>query len=282
MDKLFVVAGMPRGGTTFLYHNLNKHPDIHLPSYKEVNFFTVNWARGPEWYESLYQNRQGQKWCGDISPPCFLDPDSILRIKEYHPEARIVLSIRRPSEYALSFYSQFKTFTFGMPTFEEFLFTGYAYTRSRGSLYVRFMDDYIVRTIISFKEAFGGNMLLYKHELLSSRALDVLKIIEGFLGIDSYFNEANYDNLRINASDRINIKWLSRILQNERMIALIQKVFSHNMIIQIRDIFDRISTPKKAGSKSVSDIDVLLATEALREQDEKVAALFAGDAAIKG
>ena len=252
-----------------------------MPSNKEVNYFTVNWSRGPKWYESLYRNRLGQAWCGDVSPPCFLDMDSIGRIKEYNPEAKIIFSIRRPSEYALSLYNQFRTFTSDLPTFEEFLFTGYVYTRLGGPLYVRFMDDYIVRTIKSFEEAFGRNILIYRYEMLSLRALTVLKTIEQFLGIDPYFNDDNYDNLRINASDRVNLKWLNRILQNERTVALIQAMFPHNMIIRVRNAFDIISAPKKVASKSVLDVDMSLAKDALREQDEKVSGLFSGDSVIK-
>jgi hypothetical protein len=280
MDRLFIVAGMPRGGTTFLYHNLNKHPAIYLPSNKEVNFFTVNWSRGTKWYESLYQSRRGQAWCGDISPPCFLDTNSIGRIKEYNPKVKIIFSVRRPSEYAFSFYSQFKTFTYKMPAFEEFLLKGYTYTRLGGPLHVRFMDDYIVRTIMSFMEAFGENILFYRHEILSIGALNVLRAIERFLCIDSYFNDANFDNLRINASNRANIKWLSRILQDEKIVALIQKLFPRDTIVQVRNFFDKVSSSIKMNSNSMSDDDKILAREVLREQDEKVDKLFAGRAVI--
>ena len=43
---LFIVYGMPRTGTTYLYHALADHPQIYVPYRKESMFFSVNFDKG--------------------------------------------------------------------------------------------------------------------------------------------------------------------------------------------------------------------------------------------
>ena len=50
--RLLIVAGMSRGGTTFLYHQLPRHPQIVSSAEKELCFFGMNYARGGEWWAS--------------------------------------------------------------------------------------------------------------------------------------------------------------------------------------------------------------------------------------
>jgi hypothetical protein len=43
----FLIIGMARSGKTFLYHHLQKHPDVFMALKKEPQFFTANWAKVP-------------------------------------------------------------------------------------------------------------------------------------------------------------------------------------------------------------------------------------------
>ena len=36
----FIISGFPKCGTTSLHHYLNEHPQIFMPSQKELHFFT--------------------------------------------------------------------------------------------------------------------------------------------------------------------------------------------------------------------------------------------------
>jgi hypothetical protein len=47
----FVVIGAAKAGTTSLFEYLRTHPEVHLPSWKETNFFLdPRYARGVDWY----------------------------------------------------------------------------------------------------------------------------------------------------------------------------------------------------------------------------------------
>ncbi|MBN2757956.1 MAG: hypothetical protein JXR51_12320 [Bacteroidales bacterium] len=41
---------MPRAGTTFMYHYLQKHPEVFLPYRKEIQYFDLNYSEGENWY----------------------------------------------------------------------------------------------------------------------------------------------------------------------------------------------------------------------------------------
>jgi hypothetical protein len=47
----FIIIGAPKAGTTSLHEYLKTHPEVHLPSWKETNFFLdPRYQRGVDWY----------------------------------------------------------------------------------------------------------------------------------------------------------------------------------------------------------------------------------------
>lgn len=53
-DIRFLIIGAPKAGTTSLFEYMRVHPQIHMPSEKEIYFFNMdrNYRRGPDWYLS--------------------------------------------------------------------------------------------------------------------------------------------------------------------------------------------------------------------------------------
>lgn len=280
---LFIVAGMPRSGTTFLYHNLNKHPQIFLPFRKEVNFFNVRHDLGVEWYNDLYKERKEDQVCGDISPPCFLDVQSIKRIKDYNSEAKIILAVRDPVEWILSFYSQFNSFEFNMPSFKEF-FNGHKYVIKNKTLWVRCKDDYLINTIEGFMKEFGKNILVYDFSCFRDDTRTVLTAIETFIGVPSYFEKGDYDDVKINASDRKNIKVLSNLLHQEWLISFLQKLVPRKVTLFFRGKFDKVSVPKTAekAPPPYTEEDKTFAEAELADQRARVKKLFEKSPIILG
>lgn len=244
---LFVVAGMPRGATTFLYHYLSRHPDIFLPFRKELNYFNVNYDRGLDWYLHLYRDMNKEKIAGDISPLYFFDSTSITKIKEYDSNTKVILVVRDPAEWAVSFYHQFKTFTKKMPSFGDFLRNGYRYNIMDKRLLLTFKGNWIGRLISEYQAEFGNNVLIYQFSYFKKNPFEVLKTIEIFLDISDYFIQSDFDNRRINESKRRNIRFVSWLLSREALIAFIGKVVSRNLIMNIRVLFDRYSSKNRGG-----------------------------------
>lgn len=281
---LFIVAGMPRGGTTFLYHNLNKHPHIFLPFRKEVNFFNARYESGVEWYNDLYKKRKENQVCGDVSPPYFLNTRSIQRIKDYNPGAKVIISARDPVQYALSFYSQFHSFTYNMPPFKDFL-NGFEYVINDQSLWIRFKDNYIIGTLELFMSQFGKDVLVFDFSWLKQDSLTVLRAIERFIGVPAFFEKGNYDDVKINASDRKNIKLLSNLLHQEWLISFIQKVFPRKITLFLRNRFDKVSAEKALSNpvpRPYTGKDVKLAESELADQKVRIKKLFEKSPIILG
>ncbi len=242
---LFVVPGMPRAGTTFLYHNLQKHPQIFLPFRKEIDFFNEIYRfRGLDWYHSLYKNIKPGDVAGDLSPACWFEPRAIEYIKEYDENVKVILSLRDPAENAYSLYIQKLTSNYDLPgSFEEFLDKGYDSVITRGGKGVHFVftsQDYIEK-IEAYKRALGKNLLVYDFRFFRKDNLAVLKLIEDFLGLEKWFSEENFNPLRINESYRKNIKIINWLFMQEWLRDYVEKYVPRLAAMRVRGFIDRIS-----------------------------------------
>lgn len=105
----FLIIGAMKAGTTSLYNYLRMHPDIYMCPEKEPHFFSVdsNWAKGNDWYESLFRGRKKQKAIGDASVtymryPQF--PHVPARIHQTLPDAKLICILRNPVARVYSHY----------------------------------------------------------------------------------------------------------------------------------------------------------------------------------
>jgi hypothetical protein len=111
LPNLFIV-GVPRGGTTSLWHYLNQHPDVFMSSVKEPYYFSDYYKSSPRFpkdraaYLRLFAPGLGARWRGEASTAYFWDPVSPGRIKDACPTARILISLRNPADRAYSEHLQ--------------------------------------------------------------------------------------------------------------------------------------------------------------------------------
>ena len=267
----FVIAGMPRGATTFLYHNLQKHPTVYLPFRKETNYFVVNYSRGINWYLGLYRDMRADQIGGDISPLCFMSPGSAERINEFRNDMKVILSIRDPVEWVLSFYSQFRSFTFGMASFEDFI-DGYTMSIGKYKIHLEFRNNKVLRTIEEFQKIFKDNLLIFKYDLLKKNPLSVLKLIENFLNLDSHFDKDNFDNFVINASGRGNNKLIEYLLSRESIITFMQRMLPHRLVRVARGYYNLQTTDRR--KEGYPEKYVKLAVDAFGDQRNAILNFF--------
>jgi hypothetical protein len=95
-----------KSGTTSIAVWLDAHPQGWLVSNKEVNFFDRDevFARGPEWYRSLFDDAPSDVRVGDATPSYLFAPHAARRMAELLPAARLVACLRDPVERAYSHY----------------------------------------------------------------------------------------------------------------------------------------------------------------------------------
>lgn len=121
--NLFVV-GAAKAGTTYLYGVLDTHTSINMATVKEPHFFASVESRNPAEYlaprdgktyhskvitdkviyNDLFDWTNEYKYRGEASPSYLLDTQSAEKIKEYNPNAKIIVVLRNPIDRAYSHY----------------------------------------------------------------------------------------------------------------------------------------------------------------------------------
>jgi len=100
----FLGIGAQKCGTTWLYEQLRKHPEIAFPAGKEVHFWDQRYAKGIDWYSSLFEGSGlAGKQCGEITPAyAILGRDTIKACHVNFPDLKLIYIIRNPIERAWS------------------------------------------------------------------------------------------------------------------------------------------------------------------------------------
>lgn len=138
----FFVIGAMKAGTTALYYQLRKHPQIYLPAEKEVPFFAIDslYERGPDWYlrEFFSRAEPGQR-TGTVSPQYMLYRQVPARMHAAFPEARLIAVLRDPLERIRSHYKMMVRAFGEKRPFGEVLQGHYV----EGGEYGRMLEEYL-------------------------------------------------------------------------------------------------------------------------------------------
>ncbi len=105
----FLVIGAMKCGTTTLHEQLAQQPGVAMSRPKEPNFFSdePEWARGLDWYASLFESMPAGSVRGESSThytkwPDY--PDACERIRDALPDVKLVYLMRHPIERLVSHY----------------------------------------------------------------------------------------------------------------------------------------------------------------------------------
>ena len=99
----FMIIGAMKCGTTTLFNYLASHPETNACIDKEPEYFGTNWDQGPEWYASLFKQKEGLTFEASTSytryPSRLHIPE---RIKKTAPDCKLIYIIRNPVERIVS------------------------------------------------------------------------------------------------------------------------------------------------------------------------------------
>lgn len=108
-----LVIGAQRSGTSSLYKWLSRHPNAVGSLRKEVDYFSVDYARGEGWYRAHfplgYRRRvaglMGRPWMTfEATPDYLFDPRAPQRAAAALPDAKLIALLREPAGRAVSHY----------------------------------------------------------------------------------------------------------------------------------------------------------------------------------
>lgn len=181
----FYIIGSAKSGTSSLYSELIKHPDVFMCDPKEPCFFDeeVNWNKGVSWYSSLFDGASDGQICGEASTNYTRWPqvDGVPeKIHAHTPDAKLIYIVRDPLKRAHSHY---------VHRWTKELHPGKPFTQSFGEFskvdpmcidsgkydeqlqrYLEFFDQSQILVIL-FEDLIGGSS-------------QVLEKVYGFLGLD--------------------------------------------------------------------------------------------------
>lgn len=102
----FFVVGAAKCGTTTLYHYLDKHLEIYLPTCKEPNFFITDYEKGINFYLDKYYSgiENHHIAAGDMSIHYLDFTYTAELISRHFPDAKIIIMLRNPVDRAWSHY----------------------------------------------------------------------------------------------------------------------------------------------------------------------------------
>jgi len=274
LKKLCIVVGMPRSGTTFLYHTLQKHPSFYLPYREELDYFNFNFSKGKRWYLEFFKDMDHEQIGFDISPAYFLDENTIERIKKFDKNIKVILAVRDPVEFALSCYAQNMTYSKKRKTFRQYINGSYM-KRGKMDVKTKLIDVDFKLIIDRYCDSFNENILMYNFDLFKKNPLKILNSIETFLETDYYFDKNNFKNLKINASNRRNIIFISSFLNSEFAMNLLNRFVPSRLIRKTRNYFDKISAERIKPDKNYSKRkDIMIAKKIFKKEQANVSDFF--------
>jgi hypothetical protein len=98
--KYFFV-GVGKCGTSWLYEFLKRHDLVSVPTLKEPYLIDESPERQAAIIEKLYSRTEGM---ADFSNTYYWDLENAQKIKDYNPDARIVITTRLPSKRIISHF----------------------------------------------------------------------------------------------------------------------------------------------------------------------------------
>ncbi|MBI5510236.1 MAG: sulfotransferase domain-containing protein [Deltaproteobacteria bacterium] len=110
MGPEFFIVGAPKCGTTSLYSYLSRHPDVFMPTAKDINYFgsDLHLPRRltHDEYFGLFERARPGQLVGEASVWYLVSELAATEIHGYQPLAKIIVMLRNPVDLMYSLYNQ--------------------------------------------------------------------------------------------------------------------------------------------------------------------------------
>ena len=270
-----------------MYEALKAHPSIFLPFRKELSFFSSKYSKGEAWYTGFFAQARPGQVCADISPDYFVHSEAVDRILRFKPRPKVVLAVREPASWALSYHRHLATFEWRVPEFERFItrhrIPDNRLLRPRGPGCWRHIPpsgvSFVSTTVERFRAALGRDLLVYSFDAFRKQPFAVMQALERFLGLPASIDPSQMPPNLINAGGRRNIRFLSYLVSREEIVTAAGAVLPRRLLRGVRSRFDRISAPSASPAADPAyERDLKLAREVLADDSRYYSRLFASSA----
>jgi hypothetical protein len=248
----YYVVGTAKAGTTSLFRYFLDHPQVFVPSNKETYFFGKYCYEDSkietiQEYQRIFSSAARDDKCVEVSTSYLYSKTAASEIKEYNPDAKIIIILRNPVDRAFSNYKyKLKTGKENCFNFEDAV----SLEKSRISEGAPYGFHYInmglyfnqVKRYIDIFDKDNLLILLFD-ELKTDPELFYQKITD-FMGIESLadFNVAK----KFNKSGKIRSKILMRILNGDNIFKrLVKKIVPQDKQRHVSGFLKDLNISKK-------------------------------------
>lgn len=284
----FIIAGFPKCGTTSLHHYLSEHPQIFMPSQKELHFFTYEilskLKNGPKdgavkktqiqdskKYLDFYRNVKNEIAVGDASPSYINYPNQFLKIKEYLEDPKFIIVLRDPINRAYSNYLHLKREQRETLTFKEAVNRENKRIKDKYSdfWYYKFNSTYYDK-ILKAKETFKEVLIITSEELNENHEATMKKVYK-FLDVDCNFITKRKSN-RFNKGGYYKKNLFTKIIfQPSKFKNLIKKFIKPTPSLKI--LLARVASVFRAKTEEIDEETVLYLTKHFKQDVKKLKSL---------
>ena len=284
----FIIAGFPKCGTTSLHHYLSEHPQIFMPSQKELHFFTYEilskLKNGPKdgavkktqiqdskKYLDFYRNVKNEIAVGDASPSYINYPNQFLKIKEYLEDPKFIIVLRDPINRAYSNYLHLKREQRETLTFKEAVNRENKRIKDKYSdfWYYKFNSTYYDK-ILKAKETFKEVLIITSEELNENHEATMKKVYK-FLDVDCNFISKRKSN-RFNKGGYYKKNLFTKIIfQPSKFKNLIKKFIKPTPSLKI--FLAQVASVFRAKTEEIDEETVLYLTKHFKEEVKKLKSL---------
>jgi hypothetical protein len=214
-DIDFICIGAQKAGTTYVRSVFRKHPEIQLPKFKELYFFSgkgeykssANFAvsnadKDLSWYGSQFVNDSRKK--GEISTHYITDASSAAKIKRAFSEVKLFAILRDPTDRAFSQYNMER----------------YRTGKERRSLLQIIREEpdneiitrgFYYKQLVPFFDSFQADQIkIFLFDDLTEEPTVFLKDLFEFIGVDSTFTPPRLEK-KVNKGKRIRIQSIRQL-----------------------------------------------------------------------
>lgn len=198
----FMIIGAEKSGTSSLYGYITQHPQVLIPAEKEIHFFTYNFEKGLDWYQSHFPpipETLSNIVTGEASTSYIgCHNNAPQRVQNAYPQVKLIAVLRNPVERAISNYHQLVRLGKEKRTLEEVMTTEMNFLRGvenldgvqqqywqteRGniwnSLYIHFIEKWL--NVFPVEQ-----LLILRSEELFEQPQKTMEKVFQFLGLTNY------------------------------------------------------------------------------------------------
>jgi hypothetical protein len=259
-----------------------------LPFRKEVGYFTRHYRKGARWYESLFETAPPGAVCGEISPDYFLCPEAADRIARHDSTIQVILCVREPASWAVSYYRYLPTQERRIPAFDDFLECHAVpdpriFRRRSTPATFSIRNSIVERRVEQYRSLFGSRLLIYDFALFQRNPLLIMRSIEQFLGLVPWLTDDKLPGRPINSSHQRRFRLMSHLLGRDEFVSIAGFLFPRRFLQKIRLRLDLLSSPTVPHSQSRDDSALLeIARKKLSSDRNYFESLFAEGQVING